>query len=216
MFHTNYYAQQKHTTFEPINAATMKTFLAINIAMGIKKLPFYKDYWSANIQLRDNYIASLMPLKKFQWCLSNLHINDNNLEPRRHEQNYDKLYKVRPYLDHLSKTFLQCMNPNEFQSIDESMLKFKGRSTMKQYMPMKPIKRGYKIWVRADQTGFISEFEIYTGKTDSVESSLGKRVILTLTNKIQGKYHRVFLIIFSLLLTSWKICLKIKFMVVEL
>lgn len=170
----------------------MKTFLAINIAMGIKKLPSYKDYWSANIQLRDNYIASLMPLKKFQWCLSNLHINDNNLEPRRHEQNYDKLYKVRPYFDHLSKTFLQCMNPNEFQSIDESMIKFKGRSTMKQYMPMKPIKRGYKIWVRADQTGFISEFEIYTGKTDSVESSLGKRVILTLTNKIQGKYHRVF------------------------
>jgi hypothetical protein len=59
-------------------------------------------------------------------------------------------------------------------------------------MPMKPIKRRYKIWVRADQTGFISEFEIYTGKTDSVESSLGKRVVLTLTNKIQGKYHRVF------------------------
>lgn len=107
-----------------------------------------------------------MPLKKFQWCLSNLHINDDNLEPRRHEQNYDKLYKVRPYLDHLSKTFLQCMNPNEFQSIDESMIKFKGRSTMKQYMPMKPIKRGYKIWVRADQTGFISEVEILTGKTD--------------------------------------------------
>ncbi|CAI6354194.1 unnamed protein product [Macrosiphum euphorbiae] len=130
--------------------------------MGIKNLPSYKDYWSANIQLRDNYIVSLMPLKKFQWCLSNLHIKDNNLEPRRYEQNYDKLYK------------------------------FKGRSTMKQYMPMKPIKRGYKIWVRADQNGFISEFEIYTGKTDSVESSLGKRVILTLTNKIQGKYHRVF------------------------
>jgi len=184
--------------------------------MGIKKLPSYKDYWSANIQLRGNYIASLMPLKKFQWCLSNLHINDNNLEPRRHEQNYDKLYKVRHYLDHLSKTCLQCMNPNEFQSIDESMIKFKGRSTMKQYMPMKPIKKRYKIWVRAEQTGFISEFEIYTGKTDSVESSLEKRVVLTLTNKIQGKYHRFFFDNFSLLLTSWKICLKIKFMVVEL
>ena len=25
-----------------------------------------------------------------------------------------------------------------------------GRSTMKQYMPMKPVKRGFKVWVRAD------------------------------------------------------------------
>lgn len=71
-----------------------------------------------------------MPLKKFQWFLSNLHINDNNLQPLRHEPNFDKLYKIRSFLDHLSKTFLQCMNPNEFQSIDESMIKFKGRSSI--------------------------------------------------------------------------------------
>jgi len=87
---------------------------------------------------------------------------------------------------------------------------------MKQYMPMKPIKRGYKIWVRADQTGFISEFEIYTGKTDSVESSLGKRVILTLTNKIEGKYHRVFFDNFFTSLDLMEDLLKKKFIVVEL
>lgn len=59
-------------------------------------------------------------------------------------------------------------------------------------MPMKPIKRGYKIWVRANETGFISEFEIYTGKVESVETSLSKRVVINLTKNIQGKYHRVF------------------------
>lgn len=31
-------------------------------------------------------------------------------------------------------------------SIDESVIAFKGRSTMKQFMPMKPIKRGFKVW----------------------------------------------------------------------
>lgn len=59
-------------------------------------------------------------------------------------------------------------------------------------MPMKPIKRGYKIWVQADQTGYISKLEIYTGKIDSIETSLGKRVVTNLTKNIQGKYHRVF------------------------
>ncbi|XP_018364594.1 PREDICTED: uncharacterized protein LOC108762190 [Trachymyrmex cornetzi] len=33
---------------------------------------------------------------------------------------------------------------------------------MKQYNAAKPIKRGYKIWVRADETGYVCEFQIYT------------------------------------------------------
>ncbi|XP_008189763.1 uncharacterized protein LOC103311811 [Acyrthosiphon pisum] len=36
---------------------------------------------------------------------------------------------------------------------------------MKQYMPMKPIKRGFKIWASADSdSGFLLNLEIYTGK----------------------------------------------------
>lgn len=32
---------------------------------------------------------------------------------------------------------------------------------------MKPIKRGYKSWVRADMDGYISKFNVYQGKTDT-------------------------------------------------
>jgi hypothetical protein len=28
-------------------------------------------------------------------------------------------------------------------------------------MPMKPVKRGYKVWIRADQTGYVCQFEVY-------------------------------------------------------
>ena len=43
----------------------------------------------------------------------------------------------------------------------------KGRSSMKQCLPKKPVKRGFKVWVQADAvTGYICEFEVYTGKTD--------------------------------------------------
>ena len=34
------------------------------------------------------------------------------------------------------------------QLIDEAMITFKGRSSMKQYMPMKPTKHGFSVWVR--------------------------------------------------------------------
>ena len=41
------------------------------------------------------------------------------------------------------------------------MVGFKG---LEQYMPMKPTKRGYKIWCLCDSTnGYLSNFEVYAG-----------------------------------------------------
>ena len=41
-----------------------------------------------------------------------------------------------------------------------------GRSSMKHYLPKKPIKRGFKVWVRAQSaTGYFSDFKVYTGIT---------------------------------------------------
>lgn len=45
------------------------------------------------------------------------------------------------------------------------MIKFKGKISIKQYMAMKPNKWGYKVWVRMDSFGYVSQFEIYTGKS---------------------------------------------------
>ena len=37
---------------------------------------------------------------------------------------------------------------------------------MKQYMPLKPVKRGFKVWVLADATnGYVSNLQVYTGKS---------------------------------------------------
>ena len=64
---------------------------------------------------------------------------------------------------------------------------------MKQYLPTKPVKRGYKCWTRADQSGYICEFQIYIGKTESAEKQLGARVIKDLTRElVDGNYHVYF------------------------
>ena len=86
---------------------------------------------------------------------------------------YDRLAKVRPVIETLRSSFLSSYNPHRENSIDEAMLKFKGRSTLKQYMPKKPIKRGFKVWVRADShNGYISDVDVYTGRDDSTETNL--------------------------------------------
>lgn len=57
------------------------------------------------------------------------------------------------------------MQPTQPNSIDEAMIPFKGRTSLKQYIPNKPIKRGIKVWVRADaENGYVCQFEVYVGK----------------------------------------------------
>ena len=74
--------------------------------MGIKRSPSYRDYWSTNFQMNDPYVSSIMPVKRFTFPLSNLHLNDNSQERPRSDPNFDKLYKVRPLLDNLSGKYL--------------------------------------------------------------------------------------------------------------
>ena len=57
------------------------------------------------------------------------------------------------------------------------MVAFKGSSSMKQYAPKRPVKRGVKLWVLSNAvTGYVSEFNIYTGKVPGeCEFGLGLR-----------------------------------------
>ena len=59
----------------------------------------------------------------------------------------DKLFKVRPLLDRLANTFRKEYRPSKFVSIDEGIVKYKGRLGFKQYMPTKPVKWGIQVWV---------------------------------------------------------------------
>lgn len=194
VFQTNLYATQEGKPFKPLELQELYKFLAINLLMGIKKLPSYRDYWSTSEDLHDGYISQQMSVKRFSWILSHLHLNDNSLQPKKGDANFDKLFKIRPLISHLSDRFLSVLNPSENQAIDESMIRFKGRSSLKQYMPKKPIKRGYKVWMRCDQSGFACQFDIYTGKReDIVEGALGERVVKHLTNSILGKNHKLYM-----------------------
>ena len=72
------------------------------------------------------------------------------------------------------------------------MIPFKGQSSLKQYMPKKPVKRGFKVWVRVDSlNGYICQFAVYVGKEgERVEVGLGQKVVEKLTRElVGGQYH---------------------------
>lgn len=196
-FQTNLYAEQEYQKtnkrYTRTSVKEIKVFIGLNMLMGIKPMPSYRDYWSQSDDLRDHYISKFMPVNRFGWLLSHVHLNDNSMMPKKGEPNYNKLYKVRPFLDEIKNNFKKYYEPTRNIAIDESMIKYKGRSTLKQYMPKKPIKRGFKIWTLADQNGYLYNFDIYTGKSDDyVEHSLGEKVVLRLTEDLQQKNHTLF------------------------
>ena len=78
-------------------------------------------------------------------------------------ENTDHLHKLPPLIESLINRYAKLYSISKQVSIDESMILFKGRSSLKQNNPMKPIKRGYKLWVRADMDGYISKFDVYQG-----------------------------------------------------
>lgn len=193
-FHTNLYATQTQSSaLKPATKEETDIFIALNLVMGIKKSPSYRDYWSSASDLKDEFISSFMPFNRFSWFLHYLHLNDNTLMPEYSSPDYDKLYKVRPLLDEMSRKFGENYTCTERVAIDESMVKFTGRSSIKQYMPKKPIKRGYKIWMKCASTGYCLAFSFYQGKEgDKVQKGLGEKVVKTFCDDLESKNHKVY------------------------
>ena len=123
-----------------------------------------------------------------------LHFVDNSELPLPETPAYKKFGKVQPIIDILLEGFAALVEPDKHISIDEAMIKFKGRSTLKQYLPKKPVKRGIKVWMRADATlGYVSAFKVYTSKkSGSVEKGLGANVVKCLTNSLNGSHRHVY------------------------
>jgi len=127
------------------------------------------DYWSNNSSLGNQFIKNAISRNRFHFLMSKLHCN--------HPEKPDsaaKLYYVEELVNCMKQTFSNSMSESSHQSIDESMAKFKGRSVLKQYLPLKPIKRGIKVWQRCDaKTGYIFDLYVYSGKIENEEFSEG-------------------------------------------
>ena len=185
---------EKFSKWTQITVEELRAFLGFAILMGINILPSIKDYWKRDPLFHYSPIADRITRDRFLEISRYLHfVNNDTLQPRGSD-GYDRIGKVRPLISHFSHTFADLYQPNKELAVDEAMIKFTGRSSLKQYMPMKPVKRGIKVWVLADShNGYFSKFQVYTGKQDGVvEKGLGARVVKDLTSSLKGKYHHVY------------------------
>ena len=199
---TNLYADQVRSSKNlrkvwTTNREEIRAYFGFMILMGINKLPEIRDYWSTHPYLHYAPVADRISRDRFEEITRYLHFADNTVLPARGEPGFSRLQKVQPILTAIKERLRSVYSPHCQLSVDEAMVPFKGRSSMKQYMPMKPVKRGFKMWVLADAlNGYFCDVDPYVGACgDSSASSglgLGERVVLKLVGPVQDKHHQVY------------------------
>ena len=109
-----------------------------------------------------------------------------------------------------------------FLAIDEVMVKYFGRFSIKQWIRNEPIRFGIKLWAPCSFDGYIYDLDIYTGKcgTDArnplscvgLESRIVVKILQNLSEKTGRKKLKKYLLFidnFLPLQISWSICKKL-------
>ena len=188
---TNKYAAQ-----QTLNITTspdeIEVLLGIMIKMGIIGLPRFEMYWSNDYNIAS--ISDKLSRNRF-WQLNKvLHFADNtHVITDRENPNYGRLSKIRRLLTMLNE---KCRKMTQFQhhAVDEQIIPFKGRASLKQYLPKKPKRWGIKVFSRNADDGFMHDFCIYEGKPVTVEDSCGKQpgdIVLKLCCDLQDNIGHV-------------------------
>jgi hypothetical protein len=100
---SNLYCVQK--TGRPLNTNKneMEQFLGTHIMAGIVKLPSHRMYWADST--RFDLIADVMSRNRVDTMSKYFHINDNDTMKARDDPEYDKLFKVRPFVESIKSSF---------------------------------------------------------------------------------------------------------------
>ena len=117
---------------------------------------------------------------RFRQLFRALHFNNNANYIPPGQPGYDKLFKVRPLIERLNPVWKAQWKPGWAVAVDEMMVPFKGRTHLRQYMPAKIVKWGFKLWALCcSQSGFCLQFDPYAGKRPGEASvvGLGSKVV---------------------------------------
>lgn len=159
---TNLYAtQQNPQKSTAYNISDLRKFFGVLIYMSVQHFPSTRSYWSPKYGYEPIY--SVMTNNRFEEIKKSLHFNNNDNHKAIGEPGRDRLFKIRPVIDELNSKFSSIAMEQRL-SIDEQMCATKVAHFLKQYLPNKPHKWGFKLFVLCSLQGFAYQFELYAGQ----------------------------------------------------
>ena len=123
----------------------------------------------------------------------NLHVADNLFQLNVNDPAYGRAFKVLPLLDKVKEKFRKIPK-EEILSADEQIVPSKGRSIMKQHMPNKLNRWGYKMFALAGgESSICYDFVFYIGKGDKTEHRFCTKIITDLCETVlRSVNHKLF------------------------
>jgi hypothetical protein len=164
--YTNEHASKHGVPNLNVTANELYAFIAAHVYMAIDHLPELSMYWSQSVG--HPFIQSLFTRDRFKLILANFCIT----RPVTDDNINNPEYHTSTFISYLNETLPKLHKPSQALTFDESMAAFKGRSSIRQYIPSKPHKWGYKIFCLASDN-YLLRLELYAGADDS-ESEHGK------------------------------------------
>lgn len=172
------------------------TYFTVLLVMSINHVPRISDYWSEDPSLGNERIKRLMTRNRFVKIKHYFHVSDRDSEKSKEHEDFSYTQKLEPFMSDLKKKFTNHFEPSQRLSVDEALIKFKGRLGIVQYMPLKPDKRGIKVWMLCtSQLGYTLNFDVYSGRNSKVKRSgkgLGYDVVLHLTECLNKTGHHLY------------------------
>ena len=136
-----------------------------------------------------------MRRNRFEQILRLLHFCDNStFDPA----SKDKCWKITPIVTEIKSRFKLYALLTPICSVDESMIKYCGKygQLIKQHMPQKPIRFGYKVWCLNLSGGYLYTFDVYQGAGSrnkfSDEFTVGASVVISLVDTLPDGNYRVY------------------------
>jgi Transposase IS4 len=169
--------------WRPVSVSELYAFIGAQVFMGINPLPQTYLYWDetfANHTLTS--VFSRDRFKQLQRFFRVTAVDEDS--PER-----DPMPFVRSLAAKLNAIFPQHFTPMLHLTLDEAMVAYKGRAFIKQYIPSKPHKWGYKIYCLCSE-GYLLGFEIYEGKEER-KSEMGATydTVLRMVGPYAGKEY---------------------------
>ncbi|CAB4027539.1 Hypothetical predicted protein [Paramuricea clavata] len=130
--------KSKVRKWEDVDVNKMKAFIGIILNMGLIKKHSIESYWNCKDYSQDTpMFRKVFKLDTFKLLLHFFRVSDSDLEPSKGDANYDLTYKFRNVLQHFNSTWAREFELGQNISIDESIVGFKGRHHLVNYIKIK-------------------------------------------------------------------------------
>lgn len=182
-----------------VDQSELLVFISFLIYQGIFPKPEVEMYWSTNPLAETPFVRSIMTERRFSLLLKCLHFVNNATLPDTFSHPGEKSFaKIQPFFAAVIKQFSTVYIPEKNIAIDESLMLWKGRLAMKQYIPLKRARFGLKSYELCESgSGYIWNSIVHTGPgmqlAESDDGLTSSRIVLTLAKDLLGKGYAIYM-----------------------